>query len=308
MSVLVLKGSLTGKLVTYVAFTFGLAYLIDLIAYYIKFNVLLFQVSASVRMYTPFAAVVIIALIHTSSVRDTLRAYGLRFRDLRVKHVITALLIPLGMYSLGVLYAASLGYIVVNPAIPLAISGALPTTLHPTILFIILILKSLLAGATINTVFAIGEEIGWRSFMQVELGKYLGTALTPLAVGIAWELWHAPLILLFGYNHPHHRNLNGVLTFVLLCTIWSYILYIIRYWCGSVIAASIAHGTINGLASVSALTVIVKDELLGMPIGFLSILASLTILAIMLTLHYKAYKSRVSIDEVLGGGDAEKRT
>ena len=219
MGVLVLKGSLTGKLVTYVALSFSLAYLIDLVAYYMKFNVLLFQASAAIRMYTPFAAVVITALIHTPSVMGTLRAYGLRFRYLKVKYIITALLISLGMYSLGVLCAASLGYIVVNPAIPLAISGALPAALHPTILFIILILESLLAGATINAVFALGEEIGWRGFMQVELGRYLGTVLTPLVVGIVWGLWHAPLILLFGYNYPHHKNYIGVLAFVLLCTI-----------------------------------------------------------------------------------------
>ncbi len=305
MGALVLKGSLTGKLLTYIVVSFSLAYLIDLIAYYMKFNVVLFQVSAAIRMFTPLAAVAITALIHTRSVRSALRTYGLKFRDLKIKHITVAIATPLGMYSLGALYAVALGDIVVNPAIPLAISGALPATLHPTLLFILLILESLLAGATINTAFALGEEVGWRGFMQVELGKYLGTALTPLAVGVAWGLWHAPLIVLFGYNYPHHRDYLGVLTFVLLCTIWSYILYIIRYWSGSVIAAAIAHGTINGLAGISALTTIVKDELLGMPVGIPSILASLTIAALMLAFHYRVIRASGTSHKVLEDGPKE---
>ena len=103
---------------------------------------------------------------------------------------------------------------------------------------------------------------------------------------------------------PHHKNYVGMLAFVLLCTIWSYILCIIRYWSGSVVAAAVTHGTMNGLAGISALTVIVKDELLGMPVGLPSILASLTILAIMFTLHYRACKSGVDKDEILDSSNS----
>ena len=96
MGALVLRGSLTGKLMTYMTLSFGIAYLIDLVAYYImKFNVLLFQISAAIRMYTPFVTVVATALIHTPSARVTLRAYGLRFRYLKVKHIITAMFISI---------------------------------------------------------------------------------------------------------------------------------------------------------------------------------------------------------------------
>jgi membrane protease YdiL (CAAX protease family) len=44
-------------------------------------------------------------------------------------------------------------------------------------------------------VLVIGEEIGWRSFLQPRLRQRLSLALAGLAVGVIWVFWHLPLYL-----------------------------------------------------------------------------------------------------------------
>ncbi len=44
-------------------------------------------------------------------------------------------------------------------------------------------------------VLVIGEEIGWRGFLQPRLREHLGLGAAGLAVGVAWTLWHAALYL-----------------------------------------------------------------------------------------------------------------
>jgi membrane protease YdiL (CAAX protease family) len=65
----------------------------------------------------------------------------------------------------------------------------------PVIILLIHLVQALIAGYTINAVFAFGEEFGWRGYLLKTLhNKKLLHA--SLIIGTVWGLWHFPLILL----------------------------------------------------------------------------------------------------------------
>jgi membrane protease YdiL (CAAX protease family) len=117
--------------------------------------------------------------------------------------------------------------------------------LHPIFLTIA---QGLLAGITINALFAFGEELGWRGFLLQEL-RSLGFARASLFIGFIWGLWHAPLIVQ-GHNYPQHPVI-GVFMMILFCMLYTPLLNYITIKANSVIAAAIMHGSINGLAGVA---------------------------------------------------------
>ncbi|MDD5312050.1 MAG: CPBP family intramembrane metalloprotease [Dehalococcoidia bacterium] len=129
-------------------------------------------------------------------------------------------------------------------------------TVHP---FWLMLIQGLIAGTTINAVFAFGEELGWRGLLQKEL-NFLGFWKSSALIGLIWGIWHAPLILQ-GFNYPQHPQIG-----VLMMTGWTIIMAplfsYIRLKSQSVIAASIFHGTINATAGLSVLLISGGDDLL----------------------------------------------
>jgi uncharacterized protein len=54
---------------------------------------------------------------------------------------------------------------------------------------------SITAVEMVIFVLVIGEEIGWRSFLQPRLRRRLNLAVAGLVVGVIWTLWHLPIYL-----------------------------------------------------------------------------------------------------------------
>lgn len=114
----------------------------------------------------------------------------------------------------------------------------------------LLVGQAMIAGATINALFALGEELGWRALMLREL-LAKGFWTSALIIGVVWGLWHAPLILQ-GHNYPEHP-LVGVLMMVGFCVLWSPLFSWVTLRSKSVLAAAVMHGTINASAAFSVL-------------------------------------------------------
>jgi membrane protease YdiL (CAAX protease family) len=133
-------------------------------------------------------------------------------------------------------------------------AAALPV--HPIWLAL---LEGLLAGITINAVAGFGEELGWRGFLQKELG-YLGFWKSSLLIGLIWGLWHAPLILQ-GHNYPEHP-LAGVLMMTVFTLLFAPLISYVRLKARSVIAAAVMHGTLNGTAGLSLIVIKGGNDLL----------------------------------------------
>jgi membrane protease YdiL (CAAX protease family) len=126
--------------------------------------------------------------------------------------------------------------------------GALPVPIE-TLVAIQLI--SLLFAPVLNVIPALGEEIGWRGYLQqrlLPLGQWRAVLLT----GVAWGLWHAPVILL-GYNYPGYQPALALAFMVVFCTLLSVLLGWLTLSSGTVWTAAIAHGFVNGVASLGML-------------------------------------------------------
>ena len=81
-------------------------------------------------------------------------------------------------------------------------AGAPPVAL----LYVLGPLVGIMAGFTINGLFAFGEEYGWRGVLMDEL-RPLGAFKANLLTGVMWGFWHAPVILL-GFNYGAERRLG----------------------------------------------------------------------------------------------------
>lgn len=112
--------------------------------------------------------------------------------------------------------------------------------------------QAIVAGLTINAVFAFGEEVGWRGFLQHEL-RGLGFWRGSLVTGTLWGLWHAPLILM-GHNYPTQR-IPGVFLFTVVCIGLSTLHSWVRLRGGTVWTAAVLHGTFNAAGGLSMIIV-----------------------------------------------------
>ncbi len=156
----------------------------------------------------------------------------------------------------------------------------------------ITLLSGMLAGATINGLFAFGEEVGWRGYLlkQFEGRSFLGTAVV---IGIIWGLWHAPLILM-GHNYPQHPQW-GVLMMVVVCIPMSFIIQYFRIKSGSVIVAAIMHGTCNAVAGTTMLFVGLDrfNDLLDGACGLADILAMLVVAVVIFLFDRYVTRDRI---------------
>ena len=53
----------------------------------------------------------------------------------------------------------------------------------------------IVVAGLMNSLFALGEEIGWRGWLWIRLQPY-GQLVSILVSGVVWGIWHAPLVLL----------------------------------------------------------------------------------------------------------------
>ncbi len=102
----------------------------------------------------------------------------------------------------------------------------------------------ILSGLLIGTIFALGEEIGWRGYM---LPRLLGRGVVPamLLVGFLHGVWHLPLMLTTDYYHNTGNPLLIVPLFLVTLTLAGVFFGFLRLWTGSVWAVAVAHAAAN---------------------------------------------------------------
>jgi membrane protease YdiL (CAAX protease family) len=156
----------------------------------------------------------------------------------------------------------------------------------------ITLISGLLAGATINALFAYGEEYGWRGYMAEAL-KNTNFWKAALVIGLVWGIWHLPLILM-GHNGYSNRAI-GVVMMTLFCILAGVVeLYLTRK-SGTLWAATIFHGTINALAGLGVLMIPSGDPLITGATGMAGLAALLVVIAALYI--YDRYISR---DKIFG--------
>jgi membrane protease YdiL (CAAX protease family) len=128
-------------------------------------------------------------------------------------------------------------------------------------------------GIVFNMIFTFGEEFGWRGYLLQRLAP-LGGIRAALITGVIWGLWHAPLIVLAGYNYPGHPWL-GVGMLVVFTTSLSLIFAWLRFRSGSVWPTTLAHAAVNGQMGFAGIFLSHADPLIAAPIGIIGLLPML---------------------------------
>lgn len=148
----------------------------------------------------------------------------------------------------------------------------------PLILLPIGAIGALIAGLTINALFAIPEEIMWRGYLsqKIKLPFYK----KHLLIGFIWGGWHVPLIAL-GYNYGAENALLGACVFIAFCMSFALLFGLLIERTKVTWLAAILHGTFNGIAGIFALLIVGGNPLLaGSAVGAVSVLAMLLTFAL----------------------------
>jgi len=140
-------------------------------------------------------------------------------------YVIPAIFVPLAftwviVYILDALNWATLTVFtfnngMVDSRVPLVLGNHIQSipffALNLAISFIVICL--------ISSIFAFGEEFGWRGHLQEKFLRKFGLNRGLIILGIIWGYWHLPLILM-GYNFPNYPVL-GALVLMPISTIFA---------------------------------------------------------------------------------------
>jgi hypothetical protein len=254
------------RVIEFTISTYLAAFLLDYVFYKYGFTVQLPETTTSVlvaiwgfvRMWSVTLVVLTCLLFHRVNVKSWFkRTMGFTKRTL-----LFYLLSPLVVYlALGVyvLIAIPLGlfdfsaYVeVVAEYLKRAVSSQVANIENlARIVAIAQLFQAYIAAITVNTLFALGEEIGWRGYL-FELFDYKPGLKSTVLIGVCWGLWHASAILLLGFNYVYNRLL-GVLLFTLLAIILTYPHLMFTSKARSVLPAGSLHGAVNAIWSLTLL-------------------------------------------------------
>ncbi len=130
--------------------------------------------------------------------------------------------------------------------------GQTAVAINPWLIVISQSATAILIAPILNAIPILGEEFGWRAYLQPKL-LALGSRKAMVLMGIIWGLWHAPIIAMghnYGVNYPGAPWLG-----ILAMTWFTFLFGTFLGWAvlrsGSVWPAVIGHGALNGIAGIS---------------------------------------------------------
>ena len=182
-------------------------------------------------------------------------------------------------------------------------SSLIPVEMTPSFMIVTTIISGLFAGATINALFAFGEEYGWRNYLVAAL-KEKKFVFASIFIGVVWGIWHFPLILL-GHNYPQH-SVAGVFMMVIFCVLASFVELYFVLKAKSVYPAAIFHGTINAVAGLNVLLIKGGNDLLNGVCGLSGFIVITIVIAIIFVIDRYVCKDNIfskTIGEVLDNGE-----
>jgi membrane protease YdiL (CAAX protease family) len=135
--------------------------------------------------------------------------------------------------------------------------GVPPILPAPSGTFALAIAMSFFIGSILNLPIFLGEELGWRGFMNPRLLAIYGRYGLILG-GVVWALWHIPLILL-GLNYPDHPVI-GIAVWIPICVCLNVLLQAVKERARSIFASALAHGAMNQLAPLLMSVLFVKSR------------------------------------------------
>lgn len=182
------------------------------------------------------------------------------FRSLRLntlgprRFYLWAWLLPIGLTIVGGLFTLLFGmakldlkFTMIRTAMESAPGGG---EVPAYVVAAIQMLFAVTLAPLLNTLFALGEELGWRGYLLPQLMP-LGQWKAILWSGFIWGVWHAPVIAQ-GHNYPGYPVL-GVFMMIVFCILLGAILAWMYLNTKSPWAAALAHGSVNAVAGLPVL-------------------------------------------------------
>ncbi|MDY6846382.1 MAG: CPBP family intramembrane glutamic endopeptidase [Chloroflexota bacterium] len=165
-------------------------------------------------------------------------------------------------------------------------------SINPWLIAVTQALQALILSPILNAIPTFGEEFGWRGYLQPKLMP-LGGRNAVILTGLIWGVWHWPVIFM-GYNYGKDyfgAPFLGPLAMVWLTLALSVFFGWLSIKADSLWPAVIAHGALNGIASLGLIFVKGSpDPLLGpAPVGIIGGIG-LTLTAALILLHPTALK------------------
>jgi len=194
---------------------------------------------------SPLLSAFITKLIYQRNVR------GLGWKWGKTRYQLASYVLPfgLGLVSFGLVWLLGFGGFYNEAFLAEAQSGIADTfglsLSSPATVILVLILVSGTVGFLAPTLFAIGEEVGWRGFLVPELNKHYNFTKTSLISGVIWAVYHFPLLI---FLYAPSRNISPwpLMVFAIIAGIGiSTIMAWMRLKSGSVWTAVIFHGALN---------------------------------------------------------------
>lgn len=258
--------------ITFVVLAFGLAWLVALPLWsMVRIGPVFqakFQLHATLMMFTPAIAALIVMFVFRVPKSDRMRFLGLwPLRPSgRVLGMSAAMLVvPALLVAASLFLASALGWVhldlqnfsgfqqTINAQ--LATLGQAPSDGLPIQTIALLQILSIPLVGIINvlTLATLGEELAWRGWLLPAL-RPLGVWPALIVSGAIWGAWHAPVILL-GYNF-NRTDIWGVLLMMGGCVMWGILFGWLRLRTGSLWPAVIAHGVFNAAGSIMIITLL----------------------------------------------------
>ena len=244
-----------------------------------------FTVRTSIGMFGPALAAVLVRLLRKEGFADAgLRLVGKGYRGGGWMYLAAYLSMPL-LIAAGILLSLLIGYQHWAFAQNLQASAqAIISTLHrqgaplpagmtaEQLALLNIVISGVLAftlAIPFNMIFTFGEEFGWRGYLLPRLAP-LGGVWAAIITGVIWGLWHAPLIVLNGYNYPGYP-IWGVLVMVVFTVSLGIVFAWLRFRSGSVWPSTLAHAAFNAQAGFGLLFLSPANPLLRSPIGIIGL-------------------------------------
>ena len=287
----------------FVVLSYGLAWIIWLALWLsgIGLNSPWSQLASIVAMWMPALAVFLLGKItkKPSGIKSKLvvnlkRNWGFYLLAIWLPAVISFL--GAGLYFLVFPNNFSLGFEFIQAI--LQEKGVLQSPIPLSSLVLIQILASLTYAPFLNSLFALGEEIGWRGYLYPALKGRFSLVQTHVLLGLIWSLWHLPINLQgFNYGLTYFAYpVLGVVAMFLFCFSVGILLSWLMEKTGSIWASALFHGAINATAGFGLLFQLPGEKTSSLlifgpsPAGLIAVLPCLLLALLILRIERKHHE------------------
>lgn len=232
------------RLLIYLAFSFALVW-VPMIAYFAtggKYDSPMMNLILAYSMLCPGIAVLLTRKITKEGIpligKDSLQL-GIHLKNKKWIWFLLGFVAPVIYWDLGQLIFMAIFPETYNPAGFDAIG-------LPRIALFLLPISGWTTGI-IGSIGALGEEVGWRTYLYPKLEELMGPVGSVIVGGIIWGVWHYPAIYM-GHNFGTDywgAPWSGFFVFTLNCVTMGALLYLVTKKTGSVWPAAIMHAVNN---------------------------------------------------------------